>query len=84
LGRRKKGFVKITEEGEKMITKKRQKAIEWVLVALIVGVIMFFGKIRMHQLNINRFLVLSYAIILFLLIVFWVVNQKAASTEEKE
>lgn len=67
-----------------MITKKRQKAIEWVLVALIVGVIMFFGKIRMHQLNINRFLVLSYAIILFLLIVFWVVNQKAASTEEKE
>jgi amino acid permease len=84
LGRRKKGFVKITEEGEKMITKKRQKAIEWVLVALIVGVIMFFGKIRMHQLNINRFLVLGYAIILFLLIVFWVVNQKAASTEEKE
>ncbi|HHT48128.1 MAG TPA: hypothetical protein GXZ98_02375 [Firmicutes bacterium] len=67
-----------------MITKKRQKAIEWVLVALIVGVIMFFGKIRMHQLNINRFLVLGYAIILFLLIVFWVVNQKAASTEEKE
>lgn len=67
-----------------MITKKRQKAIEWVLVALIVGVIMFFGKLRMHQLNINRFLVLGYAIILFLLIVFWVVNQKAASTEEKE
>ena len=67
-----------------MITKKRQKAIEWVLVALIVGVIMFFGKIRMHQLNINRFLVLGYAIILFLLIVFWVVNQKAASTGEKE
>jgi amino acid permease len=55
-----------------------------VLVELIVGVIMFFGKIRMHQLNINRFLVLGYAIILFLLIVFWVVNQKAASTEEKE
>lgn len=67
-----------------MITKKGQKVIEWVLVALLVGIIMWFGKIRMHQLNNNKFLTLGYSIIVILLIAFWWVNQKVVPTEEKD
>ena len=49
-----------------MKIKSTQLALEWIIVGLMIGSIMLFGWQRMDQLNINRFLILSFCIILFL------------------
>ena len=49
-----------------MKMKPAQLALEWIMISLMIGLIMLFGWQRMHQLNINRFLILSFSIILVL------------------
>ena len=49
-----------------MKIKSTQLALEWIIIGLMIGSIMLFGWQRMHQLNINRFLILSFCIIIFL------------------
>jgi len=44
--------------------------VDWVLLILIIGSIMYLGKIRMHQITLNRFLLLNFGIIVCLIIIY--------------
>lgn len=58
-----------------MKSKKIELALEWLLVALMTGVVMYLGWSRAHQLNINRFLLIGYGAILALVLIFRVVSE---------
>jgi len=67
-----------------MHSKKISSILEWLLVGLMIGTIMFLGRIRMHQINISRFLILGYLIIVLLMIAFYWVNKNASPTVKKK
>ena len=59
-----------------MNKKQLESVVEWLLLALVIGTVMGFGAIRMHQLALNQFLVLSYAMIAALLIAYRFIYRK--------
>lgn len=59
-----------------MKRKTLQFALEWVVIGLMFGAIMLFGKFRLHQLNMQRFLVYSYGVVAVLTIVFRLITRK--------
>ncbi len=53
-----------------------EKTVDWILLTLIIGSVMLFGALRMHQLALNSFLLLSFGVIALLLVVYRVVYRR--------
>lgn len=53
-----------------------QAAAEWCLLALIVGIVMGLGAARMHQLQLNWFLVVGFVSIAVVMAVYRMVYRK--------
>ena len=67
-----------------MKAKKLQAVIDWTLLILIIGAVMYMGKIRMHQIALNSFLLLSFGIILCSIAVYRVVYIRLFLQKQKE
>ena len=56
-----------------MKSERLREFFDWIFIFLTIGTVMYMGKTRVHQLALNRFLLLGFGGILFLLIVYRVV-----------
>lgn len=66
-----------------MDSKKMLNALEWIFTILMISMIMFFGRIRMHQTDIKKFLIFSYLVVVSIIIVlFWIKNKSLISKKK--
>lgn len=72
------------------MNKKRIRTIgEVILVAVMIGVIFFMGKVRVHQLHLGRFFPIGFAVTLVLMIAYSILFKATAeegdeSEDDKE